>query len=253
MKKLLSITLLTLVAIATFTSPAFAQELLRDNSCLYQGIPTMNCIMPLFANAVYWLILLSGSVALFLIMYGGFRFLTSGGDPKNLDGARKTITWSVVGLIVIILSFMIVNVIADLTGVNCITRFGFTACGTQDECAFGQPNGYCPTGQVCVHDGGQIYQCRNACSTEHPSGYCPDKQKCINIGNQTYTCQYECSAKNPNGYCTGTNAKCVRLDSGIYDCRVPCNLAEKSTGYCEGGKTCTKTTTPYSVTYWICK
>ena len=120
-----------------FTSNVFAQtsNKLKGNSCLYdstttgvQDVVTLNCILPLFANLIYWLMILSGTIAVFFVIFGGIKFLTSSGDQSRVESAKKTITWAIIGLVVVLLSFMIVNIIADITGVNCITDFGFSAC-----------------------------------------------------------------------------------------------------------------------------
>lgn len=52
-------------------------------------------------------------IAVAYIMYGGFRYITSSGDPKTAEAAKKTITNAIIGLIIIILSFIIVNVVVN--------------------------------------------------------------------------------------------------------------------------------------------
>lgn len=45
------------------------------------------------------------------VIFGGFKYLISQGDKKKLEDARHTILFSVVGLILIFLAFLIVNVV----------------------------------------------------------------------------------------------------------------------------------------------
>lgn len=92
-------------------------------------IATLNCIGPLFQNVVNWLLIFAGVVALFFVIFSGFKYITSGGDPKQLEGARHTLTYAIIGLLVILLSFFIINLIAEVTNVPCIKLFGFTNCG----------------------------------------------------------------------------------------------------------------------------
>ncbi len=54
---------------------------------------------------------LSGSVALLMFIYGGFRWLTSGGNSKSIDAGKQTITWAILGLIIIFASYLIVDLI----------------------------------------------------------------------------------------------------------------------------------------------
>ena len=51
-------------------------------------------------------------ISVFLIIYGGFRFITDAGSPDSVVRARKTIINAVVGLIISIFSIGIVNLIS---------------------------------------------------------------------------------------------------------------------------------------------
>jgi hypothetical protein len=145
MKKIIlfSIGLISLISIfnVIFPSSAFAATYtnISGNACVYKGgddihkdsiseatgqVLTLECLPIMFFNLVYWLLIFAGVAALFMVIFGGFRFMTSGGDPKAVEGARKTITWAIIGLIVVLLSFAIVSFIAQVTGVRCITKFG---------------------------------------------------------------------------------------------------------------------------------
>jgi hypothetical protein len=50
-----------------------------------------------------------GIISVIMIVIGGIRYTTSNGDPSGLKTARDTIIYSVVGLVVAILSYSIVN------------------------------------------------------------------------------------------------------------------------------------------------
>lgn len=93
------------------------------------GVATLKCIPVIFNNIIYAALLFAGVVALFFILYSGFKFVTSGGDPKQVDGAKKTATFAIIGLVVILLSFFIINFIGYVTKTDCISKFGFDSCG----------------------------------------------------------------------------------------------------------------------------
>ncbi|HTE57400.1 MAG TPA: hypothetical protein VK694_01540 [Verrucomicrobiae bacterium] len=58
-----------------------------------------------------------GVVAVVMIIIGGFRYITSGGDSSNVTGAKNTILFAVVGLIIVALAQIIVRfVLARATG-----------------------------------------------------------------------------------------------------------------------------------------
>lgn len=55
------------------------------------------------------LLFVLGIIAVIMIVIGGIRYTTSGGDPSGLKTARDTIIYSVVGLVVAIMAYAIVN------------------------------------------------------------------------------------------------------------------------------------------------
>jgi hypothetical protein len=55
------------------------------------------------------LLSISGAVALLVITMAGFRFVTSRGSPQQVAQARDAIVYSLIGLVVIMSAFMIVN------------------------------------------------------------------------------------------------------------------------------------------------
>ena len=50
-----------------------------------------------------------GILAVIMIIWGGIRYVLSGGDSGAVSSAKKTILYAVVGLIVAILAYAIVN------------------------------------------------------------------------------------------------------------------------------------------------
>lgn len=93
------------------------------DSCLSNGVATFNCFPILFGNVVNALLAFAGTAALFFIIFAGIKFITSGGDAKQVEGARKTLTYAVIGLVVILSAFFILNVIAGVTNAPCVKDF----------------------------------------------------------------------------------------------------------------------------------
>ena len=48
---------------------------------------------------------IAGLIAVVFIIVGGFRYLTSGGSKEGVTGAKNTLLYAIVGLIVIALAF----------------------------------------------------------------------------------------------------------------------------------------------------
>lgn len=51
----------------------------------------------------------AGSIAVILIVFNGFRYVTAAGQSDAIDNAKKSITWTIVGLLVAIFSIVIVQ------------------------------------------------------------------------------------------------------------------------------------------------
>lgn len=54
-----------------------------------------------------------GIVSVIMIIYGGFRYVTSGGDSGNVSAAKNTIIYAVIGLVVVALAQFIVQFVLD--------------------------------------------------------------------------------------------------------------------------------------------
>lgn len=91
------------------------------------GVATLRCLPVVLGNIINFGLIASGVVAVIFIIIAGAKMVTSGGDQKKVDGARKTMTWAIIGLVVILLAFAIVNFLGVLTGTsNCVnTTIGF--------------------------------------------------------------------------------------------------------------------------------
>lgn len=50
-------------------------------------------------------------LALFFLIFGGIKWLISQGDKKQVETAQKTITYAIIGLVIVLLSFFIINLI----------------------------------------------------------------------------------------------------------------------------------------------
>lgn len=66
---------------------------------------------------------IAGAVAVLLIIYSGYRMMTSAGNPEVLQGARETLTSAIVGLLFIIFSLVLLEVIGvDILRIPGLTK-----------------------------------------------------------------------------------------------------------------------------------
>lgn len=64
-------------------------------------------------NVINAILVVLGMIAVVMIVIGGIRYATSNGDASGIKGAKDTILYAVVGLVVAILSYAIVNFVLD--------------------------------------------------------------------------------------------------------------------------------------------
>lgn len=74
-------------------------------------------IVTLFKNIANVLTFLIGSVSVLMILYGGFRYVISRGDQANVKAAKDTILYAVMGVVVAVIAYAVVQfVVASIGG-----------------------------------------------------------------------------------------------------------------------------------------
>lgn len=72
-------------------------------------------ISGLISKVTDTLLFIIGAISVVMIIIGGFQYVISGGDSTKVEKAKNTILYAVVGLVVAILAFALVNfVLANL-------------------------------------------------------------------------------------------------------------------------------------------
>jgi len=95
-----------------------------DECLTPEGIPTLQCAFIAFNNVINGAIVLSGVVAVFFIIWAGFKFVTSQGNMEQVASARQTFFYALIGLIFVILAYSIFNfVLDDLFGIESPGQF----------------------------------------------------------------------------------------------------------------------------------
>ena len=56
-----------------------------------------------------------GVVAVVMIIVGGFKYITSGGESGNVSGAKNTIIYAIIGLVIVALAQVIVHFVLNQT------------------------------------------------------------------------------------------------------------------------------------------
>jgi len=77
--------------------------------CTQGGENTEEKLNGLIADIVNIFSIVVGIVAVIMIIVGGFRYITSGGDSGNVTGAKNTILYAIIGLIIVALAQFVVK------------------------------------------------------------------------------------------------------------------------------------------------
>jgi type IV secretory pathway VirB2 component (pilin) len=67
-------------------------------------------------NIIDLLLYLAGMIAVIMIIIAGIRYVTSNGDPQTASKAKNTIIYAVIGLVITILAYAIVNFVLSQLG-----------------------------------------------------------------------------------------------------------------------------------------
>lgn len=58
----------------------------------------------------------TGAIALFMLVWGGIVWMTSGGNANRVEQGKQTILWSIFGIVIIFMSYIILNFVFDIIG-----------------------------------------------------------------------------------------------------------------------------------------
>lgn len=77
----------------------------NDNTDIFQRVFTIMLVVAVM-------------LAVGFLIYGGIKWITSGGDKGKVDAARGTITAAIIGLIIAFLAFFIIGVVNYIFGIQ---------------------------------------------------------------------------------------------------------------------------------------
>lgn len=102
------------------TTPASALSLMDVINGAYrgQGQPTELFGGPtaLIPRAINLMLFIVGILAIIMLIYGGIRYVLSGGDAGKVKDAKNTILYAIVGLVIAILGYAVVNWVIQVVG-----------------------------------------------------------------------------------------------------------------------------------------
>ena len=98
----------TLQPIQVAAAPVDVLQKCNSQSKVCQGTGT-NTLYTLIQNIINLLLMVIGIISVIMIIIGGIRYTTSGGDAGQTKVAKDTILYAIVGLVIAIMSYGLVN------------------------------------------------------------------------------------------------------------------------------------------------
>ncbi|MFA6295842.1 MAG: pilin [Patescibacteria group bacterium] len=101
--------------VASFTPPQNNQQATSETSIKnpLTGIETPADLIKKIINYVLGFV---GAIAVLIIIYSGFVYMTSRGNEKQIESAKNSLTYAIIGLVVIFASVIIVNAVISAIG-----------------------------------------------------------------------------------------------------------------------------------------
>lgn len=92
-------------------------------------VATIQGIGCLLANVLSVALTLLGIVGFIMIIYAAFNMMVMGGNSQATEKSKNTITFAIIGIILALSSFIILNLISEFTGVEIIKNFSIPGSG----------------------------------------------------------------------------------------------------------------------------
>lgn len=114
-----SIVALGTVTIALTGVPVEAASCGSAKQCIDQGLTasgasgTPGDLSTILTTVTNILLFLMGAVSVIMIIIGGFRYVTSQGDQTQMQSAKNTILYAVIGVVVSIAAYAIVSFVVS--------------------------------------------------------------------------------------------------------------------------------------------
>lgn len=103
-----------------FVSPAFAANIQVCPNDQFSPLCNINFdnIGGIIGKIIVLLLIIAVVISLFFLIYGGIKWIMSGGDKTAVEGARNHIVAAIVGLVIALLAFFVLNFVGRFFGVD---------------------------------------------------------------------------------------------------------------------------------------
>ena len=92
---------------------------LQSTSPTFGNFPTFSVLVNVIIRNAY---VFAGIISFIILVFGGFSVIMAAGsgDTKQLEKGKQTITYAVLGLILVVTSYWVVQIIEKVTGLSLL-------------------------------------------------------------------------------------------------------------------------------------
>ncbi|PIY79612.1 MAG: hypothetical protein COY81_01615 [Candidatus Pacebacteria bacterium CG_4_10_14_0_8_um_filter_43_12] len=138
MRKIIFLILPLILIFSIFIVPpsAHAQQYTWSGVCVAgpdNDVATIQGFQCLIANVFSIIITVIGLAGFVMFIWGAFQWMLSGNNTKGVETAKQSMTYAIIGIVVALSGFIIINLIAEFTGVNIIRTFIIPSSETDEQ------------------------------------------------------------------------------------------------------------------------
>jgi len=82
-------------------------------------------------GAINLVLIVAAVIFFFMLVIGGIKWITSGGDKANTEGARNQITAALVGLVIVFAAWAIIQLVQTFFGIDILGNLAIPTALTQ--------------------------------------------------------------------------------------------------------------------------
>lgn len=105
------------VAMLALPAIAFAQ----GGELVPNRLAATNNVVLVIRSVIRFILLVAFVLAFIMLLIGGIRWITAGGDEKGVAAARNMITAALIGLVIVLIAYALIRLVELFFGVNIIT------------------------------------------------------------------------------------------------------------------------------------
>lgn len=106
------------VLLCVLVAPSVSMAGYSSTAAKPTGVPTTASFSTIILGVVNWILGFIAILSVLMIVVSGVMYITSGGDSGTTGKAKDYLTYSIIGLVVAILSYTIVRLISILLGAS---------------------------------------------------------------------------------------------------------------------------------------